>query len=174
MAVSSVLVVVEVFWFFPSRKGGKTVAVVEHSEAASVAAKAGTFKTASQKTEGSSTISGAAVSGGLQVSVPGQSSTSRRGHDLPLPSGWRRAEDASGRVYYWHVHTRQTRWTPRVTVHEDEDEEDEEDEEVEDEDMDEIYAESRFPPLGSCPCGCACGSPPRTAGRDGGVCSLTR
>ena len=65
-----------------------------------------------------------------------------RGHDLPLPSGWRRAEDASGRVYYWHVHTRQTRWTPPVMDDEDEDEEDEEDE---DEDMDEIYAESRFP-----------------------------
>ena len=86
--------------------------------------------------------------GGLQGSVPGQSSPSRRGHDLPLPSGWRRAEDASGREYCWNVHTRQTRWTPSVTDDEDEDEEDEEDEvdeEVEDEDMDEIYAESRFP-----------------------------
>ena len=43
--------------------------------------------------------------GGLPGSVPGQSSTSRRGHDLTLPDGWRRAVDASGRVYYWHVHT---------------------------------------------------------------------
>ena len=83
--------------------------------------------------------------------APGQSSTSRRGHDLPLPSGWRCAEDASGRVYYWHVHTRQTRWTPPVSVDVDEDvedeeyEEEEEDEEVEDDGMDEIYAESRFP-----------------------------
>ena len=105
--------------------------------------------------------------GGLQGSVPGQSSTSRRGHDLPLPSGWRRAEDASGRVYYWHVHTRQTRWTPPVTGFEDEneeDEEDEEDEDEEDEDMDEIYAESRFP---------AGFLPMRTAGRCGGACSLT-
>ena len=74
--------------------------------------------------------------------APGQSSTSRRGHDLPLPSGWRCAEDASGRVYYWHVHTRQTRWTPPVSVDVDEDVEDEE---VEDDGMDEIYAESRFP-----------------------------
>ena len=110
--------------------------------------------------------------GGLQGSVPGQSSTSRRGHDLPLPSGWRRAEDASGRVYYGHVHTRQTRWTPPVTDDEDEDEEDEEDEEVEDEDMDEIYAESRFQ-AGSWPCGCAGGSPPGTTSRGGGACSLT-
>ena len=84
--------------------------------------------------------------------APGQSSTSRRGHDLPLPSGWRCAEDASGRVYYWHVHTRQTRWTPPVSVDVDEDVEDEEyeeeeddEEEVEDDGMDEIYAESRFP-----------------------------
>ena len=86
--------------------------------------------------------------GGLQGSVPGQSSTSRRGHDLPLPSEWRRAEDASGRVYFWHVHTRQTRWTPPVSedeVENEEDEKDEEDEDEEDEDMDEIYAESRFP-----------------------------
>ena len=85
--------------------------------------------------------------GGLQGSVPGQSSTSRRGHDLPLPSGWRRAEDASGRVFCWHVHTRQTRWTPPVTDDEDEDEEDEEDEDEDEEDeyTDEIYAESRFP-----------------------------
>ena len=45
----------------------------------------------------------------FQGSVPGQSSTFRRRHDLPLPSGWRRADDASGRVYCWHVHTRQTR-----------------------------------------------------------------
>ena len=79
--------------------------------------------------------------GGLKGSVPGQSF---------LESGWRRAEDASGRVYYWHVHTRQTRWTPPVTGFEDENEEDEEDEEDEDEDegdedVDEIYAESRFP-----------------------------
>ena len=81
--------------------------------------------------------------GGLQGSVPGQSSTSRRGHDLPFPSGWRRAEDASGRVYCWHVHTRQTRWTPPVS--EDEVENEEGDEDEEDEDMDEIYAESRFP-----------------------------
>ena len=29
-------------------------------------------------------------------------------------------------------------------------------------------------PLGSGPCGCAGGSPPGTAGRGGGVCSLTR
>ena len=122
--------------------------VAEHSDAVSVAAKAGTFKTASQMTEGSATISGTAVSGNLQGSLPGQSSTSRRGHDLPIPSWWRRAEDASGRVYCWHVHTHQTRWTPPVTDdedEEDEDEEDEEDEEVEDEDMDEIYAEFRFP-----------------------------
>ena len=86
--------------------------------------------------------------GGLPGSVPGQSSTSRRGHDLPLPDGWRRAVDAYGRVYCWHVHTRQTRWTPPVTDDEDEveeDEEDEEDEEVEDEDLDEIYSESHFP-----------------------------
>ena len=87
---------------------------------------------------------------GLQDSVSGQSSTSRRGHDLPLPSGWLRAEDASGRVYFWHVHTRQTRWTPPVSDDEDEDveveeDEEEEDEEVEDDGMDEIYAESRFP-----------------------------
>ena len=85
--------------------------------------------------------------GGPQGSVPGQSSTSHRRHDLPLPSGWRRAEDASGRVYFWHVHTRQTRWTPPVSeeVENEEDEEDDEDEYEEDEDMDEIYAESRFP-----------------------------
>ena len=86
--------------------------------------------------------------GGPQGSVRGQSSTSRRRHDLPLPSGWRRAEDASGRVYLWHVHTRQTRWTPPVSedeVENEEDEEDDEDEYEEDEDMDEIYAESRFP-----------------------------
>ena len=82
--------------------------------------------------------------GGLQVSVPGQSSTSRRRHDLPLPSGWRRADDASGRVYYWHVHTRQTRWTPPVLVDEEEDEDEDEDEK--DEDMDESHGtESRFP-----------------------------
>ena len=92
--------------------------------------------------------------GGLQGSVPGQSSTSRRRHDLPLPSGWRRADDAFGRVYDWHVHTRQTRWTPPVS---DEDEEDEEDEEVEDEDMDEFYGtEYRFPagfwPMRMCWC----------------------
>ena len=80
--------------------------------------------------------------------APGQSSTSRRGHDLPLLYGCLRAEDASGRVYFWHVHTRQTRWTPPVSEDEveyEEDEEDEEDEDEEDEDMDEIYAESRFP-----------------------------
>ena len=77
----------------------KSVAkVVENSQAASVVAKAGKFVAASQKTEGSKAISGAAVSGGLQGSVPGQSSTSRRGHGLPLLSGWRRAEDVSGRV----------------------------------------------------------------------------
>ena len=78
-------------------------------------------------------------------SCGGQSSSSRRRHDRPLPSGWRRADDASGRVYYWHVNTRQTRWTPPVSDDEDEGEEDEADEEVEDEDMDEIYAGSRFP-----------------------------
>ena len=81
--------------------------------------------------------------------APAQSSTSRCGHDLPLPSGWRRAEDASGRVYYWHVHTRQTRWTPPVSDDEDDDveveEDEEEDEEVEDDGMGGIYAESRFP-----------------------------
>ena len=45
--------------------------VAGNSEAVSVAAQAGTFKTASQKTEvGSAAISGAAVSGGLQGSVP--------------------------------------------------------------------------------------------------------
>ena len=76
----------------------------------------------------------------LQGFTRGQSSTSRRGDALPLPSGWRRAEDAYGRVYYWHVHTRQTQFTPPASDDEDEDEEDEEDE-----DMDEIYAESRFP-----------------------------
>ena len=46
-------------------------------------------------------------------------------------------------MYYWHVHTRQTRWTPPVTGFGSGGEEDDEDEE--DEDMDEIYAESRFP-----------------------------
>ena len=63
-----------------------------------------------------------------------------------------------------------------MTDDEDEDEEDEkdeEDEEVEDEDMDEIYAESRFPRWVPAPCGCAGGSPPETAGRGGGACSLT-
>ena len=53
-----------------------------------------------------------------------------------------------GSVCYWHVHTRQTRWTPPVSEDEVENEEDEEDDEVEDEedeDMDEIYrTESRF------------------------------
>ena len=59
----------------------KSVAkVAEHSDAVSVAAQAGTFKTASQKTEvGSAVISGAAVSGGLQGSVPRQSSTAIAG-----------------------------------------------------------------------------------------------
>ena len=57
-------------------------------------------------------VSHAARGRGLQGSVSGQSSTSRRRHVLPLPSGWLRVEDVSGRVYYWHVHTRQTRWTP--------------------------------------------------------------
>ena len=71
----------------------------------------------------------------LQGFTRGQSSTSRRGHDLPLPSGWRRAMDAYGRVYYWHVHTRHTQFTPPASDDEDEDEEDEEDEE-EDEDLD--------------------------------------
>ena len=112
--------------------------------------------------------------GGLQGSVPGQSSTSRRGHDLPLPSGWLRAEDASGRVYFWHVHTRQTRWTPPVyEVENEEDEEDDEDEDEEDEDMDEIYAESRFA-AGFLPMRMCRWFPPGTAGRGGGVCSLTR
>ena len=58
---------------------------------------------------------------GPQGSVPGQSSTFRRGHDLPHPSGWLHAEDASGRVYYWHVHS------PLVTGDEDEDEDEDED-----------------------------------------------
>ena len=96
-------------------------------------------------------VSHAARGRGLQGSVSGQSSTSRRRYALPLPSGWRREEDVSGRVYYWHVHTRQTRWTPPGSI---DDDEDEEDEEEEDEDMDEIYAESRFPagflPMGMC------------------------
>ena len=56
---------------------------------------------------------------GLQGFTRGQSSTSRRGHDLPLPSGWRRAEDAYGRVYYWHMHTRQTPFTPPASDDED-------------------------------------------------------
>ena len=73
----------------------------------------------------------------LQGFTRGQSSTSRRGDALPLPSGWRRAEDAYGSVYFWHVHTRQTQFTPPASDDEDEDEEDE--------DTDEIYAESRFP-----------------------------
>ena len=116
--------------------------------------------------------------GSLQGSVPGPSSTSRRRHDLPLPSGWRRADDASGRVYCWHVHTRQT---PPVSDDEDEDVEDEEDEEEdedededeEDEDMDETYVtESRFP-AGFRPMR-MCRWPPGTSGRDGGVCLLTR
>ena len=72
--------------------------------------------------------------GGLQGSVPGQSSISRRGDALLLPSGWRRVEDAYGRVYYWHVHTRHTQFTPPGSDDEDEDEEDEE----EDEDLDEL------------------------------------
>ena len=83
--------------------------------------------------------------GGLQGSVPGQSSISRRGDALLLPSGWRRVEDAYGRVYYWHVHTRHTQFTPPGSDDEDEDEEDEEDEE-EDEDLDELDdTQSRFP-----------------------------
>ena len=95
-------------------------------------------------------VSRAARGRGLQGSVSGQSSASRRRHALPLPSGWRRVEDVSGRVYYWHVHTSQTRWTPPGSDDDDEDEEDEgdeeeEDEDEEDEDMDETYAESRFP-----------------------------
>ena len=50
----------------------------------------------------------------------------------------------------WHVNTRQTRWTPPVSVDLDEDVEDEEyeeeDEDEEDEDMDEACGtESRFP-----------------------------
>ena len=84
-------------------------------------------------------VSHAARGRSLQGSVSGQSSTSRRRHALPLPSGWRRVEDAYGRVYYWHVHTRQTRFTPPASDDEDEDEEDEEDEEddeEEDEDLD--------------------------------------
>ena len=76
---------------------------------------------------------------------------------------------ASGRVYYWHVHTHQTRWTPPVS---DDEDEDEEDEEVEDEDMDEIYGtESRF---SRWVLGRAGGSPLGTAGRDGSVSLLTR
>ena len=67
----------------------------------------------------------------------GQSSTSRRPHDLLLPSGWRRADDASGRVNYWHVNTRQTRWTPPVSVDLDEDVEDEECEEEDEDEEDE-------------------------------------
>ena len=79
----------------------------------------------------------------LQGFTRGQSSTSRRGDALPLPSGWRRAEDAYGRVYYWHVHTRQTQFTPPASDDEDEDEEDEEEE---DEDLDELDdTQSRFP-----------------------------
>ena len=88
---------------------------------------------------------------GLRGSVPGQSSTSRRGRDLPLPSGWQRVHLDYGRVYHCNVHTGQTRWTPPVSDDEDEDVEDEEDEEEdededeEDEDMDETYrTESRF------------------------------
>ena len=109
--------------------------------------------------------------GGLQGSVPGRTSTSRRGHDLPLPSGWQRAEDASDRVCCWPVHTRQTRWTPPVTDDEDEDEEDEEgeeDEEVEDEEMDETDGtESRFT-AGFRPVRMCRWFPPGTAGRGGG------
>ena len=97
-------------------------------------------------------VSHAARGRGLQGSVSGQSSTSRRRHALPLPSGWRRVEGKSGRVYYWHVHTSQMRWTPPGSDDDDEDEEDEEDEEEEededeeDEDMDETCGtESRFP-----------------------------
>ena len=49
-------------------------------------------------------------------------------------------------MYYWHVHTRQTQFTPPASDDEDEDEEDEEDEEEEDEDLDELDdTQSRFP-----------------------------
>ena len=64
-------------------------------------------------------VSHAAHCRGLQGSVSGHSSTSRRRHVLPLPSGWRREEGAYGRVYFWHVHTRQTRFTLPVSDVED-------------------------------------------------------
>ena len=48
-------------------------------------------------------------------------------------------------MYYWHVHTRQTQFTPPASDDEDEDGEDEEDE-SEDEDLDELDdTQSRFP-----------------------------
>ena len=48
------------------------------------------------------------------------------------------------RLAVWHVHTRQTRWTPPDDDVEVEEDEEEEYEEVEDDSMDEIYAESLF------------------------------
>ena len=80
---------------------------------------------------------GALAVGGLPAPLS-ESSTSRRGDALPLPSGWRRAETAYGRVYYWHVHTRQTQFTPPASDDEDEDEEDEDLDELDD-------TQSRFP-----------------------------